>query len=89
MKKSISRSSSFRSIATFTFVTYLDTIERARVYYSKSNDCYYLCYSFLKTRYLRLPLGHSFDFRDDLGVILSAVHYISKYFQNPLSCLSL
>lgn len=82
MKKSISRSSSCRSIATFSFVTYLDTIERARVYYSKSNDCYYLCYSFLKTRYLRMPLGHPSYFRDDLGVIKSAVNYISKNFQH-------
>lgn len=80
MKKSISRSFSIRTIASFTYVTYLGTLERARVYYSNTKRCYYLSYSFLKTRYLRLPLGGLLDYHDDLDVLNTAVHYISKNF---------
>ena len=83
MKKSISRSSSIRTISNFSFKTYLGTLERARVYYSNTLRCYCLSYSFLKSRYLRMPLGGSFDLRDDLEAITIAANYIYKNFQNP------
>ena len=81
MKKSISRSSSIRTISKFTFVTYLDTVERAHVYYSYSKCCYYLSYSFLKSRCLRLPLGGPLDFHDDFDVLHMAANYIYENFQ--------
>lgn len=89
MKKTISRSSSIRIIASFPFITYLCSLERACVYYSYSKRCYYLCYSFLDTRYLRLPLGGELDFHDDLDALNTASHFIFKYFIYPLSCLNL
>lgn len=88
MKKSFSRSSSIRSVASFTYVTYLDTFERARIYYSYSKRRYYLAYSHLNRHYLILPLGGRFDFRDDLEVITTAANYIYKNFQNPLLWLN-
>lgn len=81
MKKSFNRSSSIRTISKFTFVTYLDTVERAHIFYSYSKRCYYLSYSFLKSRYLRLPLGGSDDFRDDFEVITKVANYIYDNFQ--------
>ena len=88
MKKSISRSSSIRSIASFRFVTRFDTLERARVYYSYSKRGYYLAYSYLHRHYLILPLGGPDDFRDDLEVLVFAAHFTHKYLQNPLLCLN-
>ena len=81
MKKSISRSSSIRTISKFTFVTYLDTVERAHVYYSYTKRFYYLSYSFLKSRSLRMPLGESSDFHDDFEVISKAANYIYENLQ--------
>lgn len=81
MKKSFNRSSSFRTISKFTFVTYLNTIERAHIYYSTSQRSYYLSYSFLKSRYLHLCLGDLDDFGDDLEVIQYAADYIFQNFQ--------
>lgn len=88
MKKSISRSSSIRTISKFTFVTYLDTLERAHIFYSISKRTYYLSYSFLNSRYLHMPLGGLDDFRDDFEVITVAANYIYNNFQNPSLCLN-
>jgi len=89
MKKSISRSSSIRTISKFNFVTYLNTSERARIYYSNSKRCYYLSYSFLNSRSLRMPLGGLSDFHDDFEVITVAANYIYNNFQSPSLCLNL